>query len=62
MRTAILFPGQGSQKVGMGLEHYESNPQFRSIVDEADELLGYPLSEIMSVSYTHLTLPTIYSV
>lgn len=44
---AILFPGQGSQAVGMGLEHYKSKPKFRSIIDEADELLGYSLSEIM---------------
>lgn len=44
---AILFPGQGSQAVGMGLEHYKSKPKFRAIIDEADELLGYSLSEIM---------------
>lgn len=44
---AILFPGQGSQVVGMGLDHYRSKPKFRTIVDEADEILGYPLSEIM---------------
>lgn len=66
MRTAILFPGQGSQKVGMGLEHYESNPKFRSIIDEADELLGYSLSEIMfegpsdELTQTKYTQPAIF--
>lgn len=66
MRTAILFPGQGSQKVGMGLEHYESNPQFRTIIDEADELLGYSLSEIMfegpsdELTLTKYTQPAIF--
>ena len=50
----------------MGLEHYESNPQFRSIVDEADELLGYPLSEIMfegpadELTETKYTQPAIF--
>lgn len=44
---AILFPGQGSQSVGMGHSHFKSNPKFRTIVDEADEILGYPISEIM---------------
>jgi len=66
MRTAILFPGQGSQKVGMGLEHYESNSKFRSIINEADELLGYSLSEIMfegpsdELTQTKYTQPAIY--
>lgn len=66
MRTAILFPGQGSQKVGMGLDHYESNPKFRSIIDEADELLGYSLSEIMfegpsdELTQTEYTQPAIF--
>lgn len=66
MRTAILFPGQGSQKVGMGLDHYESNPKFRSIIDEGDELLGYSLSKIMfedpsdELTETKYTQPAIF--
>lgn len=66
MRTAILFPGQGSQKVGMGFEHYESNPKFRSIIDDADDLLGYSLSEIMfegpsdELAQTMYTQPAIF--
>lgn len=45
-KTAYIFPGQGSQKVGMGLELYESNPSARRIFDEADEVLGFPLTKL----------------
>lgn len=63
---AMIFPGQGSQKVGMGSEHYKSDTIFRGIVDEADELLGYPLSKIMfegpsdTLRQTEYTQPAIY--
>ncbi|WP_234572846.1 ACP S-malonyltransferase [Rhodohalobacter sp. 614A] len=63
---ALLFPGQGSQSVGMGLDHYKNKPKFRSIVGEADELLGYPLSEIMfegpsdELTQTKYTQPAIF--
>ncbi len=46
-KTAILFPGQGSQKTGMGKDHYDSNPEFRRLADLADELLGYSLTQVM---------------
>ena len=36
---ALLFPGQGSQKVGMGKLLYESSPAARAVFDEADEQL-----------------------
>ena len=41
---AFVFPGQGSQYVGMGKDFYESDPASRTLFDEADSLLGYPLS------------------
>ncbi len=43
---ALLFPGQGSQKVGMGKLLYESSPAARAVFDEADEVLGERLSAL----------------
>lgn len=34
--VALIFPGQGAQKVGMGLEFYQTSPQAKAIFDEAD--------------------------
>ena len=47
MNVALLFPGQGSQFVGMGRELYEAYPEARAIFDEADEVLGFALSHLM---------------
>ncbi|MFP3853917.1 MAG: ACP S-malonyltransferase [Anaerolineales bacterium] len=45
--TAFLFPGQGSQSLGMGAELARSEPLAAEIFEQADDLLGYSLSEIM---------------
>jgi [acyl-carrier-protein] S-malonyltransferase len=45
-RLAYLFPGQGSQTVGMGRDLYEKFPAARAVFDEADETLGFPLSKL----------------
>ncbi len=45
-KTAIIFPGQGSQAPGMGLEFYESYDVARKMYDTADSVLGYALSEL----------------
>jgi [acyl-carrier-protein] S-malonyltransferase len=42
--TALLFPGQGSQFVGMGKSLVEAEPIAKETFQEADEFLGYPLS------------------
>jgi [acyl-carrier-protein] S-malonyltransferase len=43
-RLAYVFPGQGSQRVGMGLDLYHNFPAAREVFEEADEALGFPLS------------------
>jgi [acyl-carrier-protein] S-malonyltransferase len=45
-RLAIVFPGQGSQYVGMGLDLYERYPEARALFDEADRVLGLDLSRL----------------
>ncbi|SIS62627.1 ACP S-malonyltransferase [Salimicrobium salexigens] len=46
-KVAFVFPGQGSQKVGMGKEMYDSSAQVKKLFDEADEALGYSLTSLM---------------
>lgn len=46
MTIAWLFPGQGSQTVGMGKALYESSPAAKAIFDRADEALGFSLSKL----------------
>ena len=45
--NALLFPGQGSQKVGMGAEFYKEFEIVRKIFNEADDKLGYPISKLI---------------
>lgn len=46
-QVAWLFPGQGSQKVGMGRILWEAHPVARQTFEEADQLLGMSLSKLM---------------
>ena len=45
--TAVVFPGQGSQVVGMGADLYESSEDAKSIFEEVNQTLDRNLSEII---------------
>ena len=46
MTLAFVFPGQGSQKAGMGRSLHDAVPESRAVFDEADGALGFPLSRL----------------
>jgi [acyl-carrier-protein] S-malonyltransferase len=67
-RIAFIFPGQGSQAVGMGKELAEKFPIARRTFEEADEALGYKLSRVCfegpeeQLRLTEITQPAILTV
>lgn len=46
-KIAFVFPGQGAQAVGMGKDAYDSIPASRQAYDRADEVLGFPLTDLI---------------
>ena len=65
--NGLLFPGQGSQTVGMGLELYKALPSARVLLDKADDVLGYSLKNLMfngpaeQLTDTKYAQPAIYT-
>lgn len=47
-KLAFVFPGQGSQKVGMGQDVSEKYPEAKAVFDQADERLGFSLTELIT--------------
>ena len=45
-RIAVIFPGQGAQKAGMGKEFYEQYQAAREIYDQASQVLGLDMKEL----------------
>jgi [acyl-carrier-protein] S-malonyltransferase len=65
-KHAYVFPGQGSQFVGMGKSLYESNAVAKELFDRANTILGFDISEVMfngtdeALKQTNVTQPAVF--
>jgi len=63
---AYIFPGQGAQFVGMGKDLYEQSEQARALFEQANEILGFRITDIMfegtveDLKQTNVTQPAIF--
>lgn len=61
IKTVFLYAGQGSQKVGMGHDLYESYDRFREVTDSLDNVLAFSLKELMWNGPDELLMQTQYT-
>ncbi|MBU3743428.1 MAG: ACP S-malonyltransferase [Sediminibacterium sp.] len=66
MKHAYIFPGQGSQFIGMGKDLFENNPTARAIFEQANAILGFPITQTLfqgteeELKQTRITQPAIF--
>ena len=66
MKHAYIFPGQGSQFPGMGKDHYNNSVFAKKLFEQANEILGFRISDIMfngsedDLKQTNVTQPAIF--
>ncbi|MGW9685309.1 ACP S-malonyltransferase [Flagellimonas sp. 2504JD1-5] len=64
--NAYIFPGQGAQFVGMGLDLYENQPLAQELFEDANDILGFSITDIMfegtpeDLKQTKVTQPAIF--
>src|SRR5688572_22869909 len=66
MKHAFIFPGQGSQFPGMGKEHYDNSVFTKKLFEQANEVLGFRISDVMfngseeDLKKTNVTQPAVF--